>query len=104
MDLVMKRNDMGDSCVLGCSKAMAAPRPLEMPGRYRFHSTRRPSLSQLSGDRLDHELRSVERDHVTGALALQFRVDRGLRGYAHELVALAQELGCRHGNDEKPSA
>src|SRR6516162_2172297 len=42
-----------------------------MPGR-RF----RPSVSQLSGDLLDHELSSVERDRVTGALALQLSIDR----------------------------
>src|SRR5262249_53587098 len=30
----------------------------------------------LSGDLLDHELPSVERDRVTGALALQLSIDR----------------------------
>ena len=36
--------------------------PRVMPGR-----RSRPSVSQLSGDLLDHELSSVERDRVTGA-------------------------------------
>jgi hypothetical protein len=58
-------------------------------------------VSQLSGDLLDHELPSVERDRVTGALALQLSIDRGLGGDAHNLVAVAHKLACRHG---KPRA
>jgi hypothetical protein len=61
----------------------------------------RPSVSQLSGDLLDHELPSVERDRVTGALALQLSIDPGLGGDAHNLVAVAHKLACRHG---KPRA
>src|SRR5262245_24211183 len=129
--------------------------PLEMPGRYRFHSTRpapckrvsvapsvdrqskggvnfrahdatvlqcpavevgegsacvmprgsfRASVSQLSGDLLDHEPLSVERDRVTGPLALQLSIDGGLGGDAHDLIAVAHKLACRHGNNEIPSA
>jgi hypothetical protein len=64
----------------------------------------RRSVSQLSGDLLDHELPSVERDRVTGALALQLSIDRCLGGDAHDLVAVAHKLACRHGNNEKLSA
>jgi hypothetical protein len=64
----------------------------------------RPSVSQLSGDLLDHELRSVERDRVTGALALQLSIDRGLGGDAHDLIAVAHKLACRNGNNKEPSA
>src|SRR3954470_14722960 len=66
-------------------------------------SIRRP-VSQLSGNLLDHELPSVERDRVAGALALQLGIDRCLGGDAHDLVAVAQKLACRHGNNEKSSA
>jgi hypothetical protein len=48
--------------------------PCVMPRR-RF----RPSVSQLSGDLLDHELPSAERDRVTGALALQLDPDEPRR-------------------------
>ena len=42
----------------------------------------RPLVSLLQGDLLDHELPSVERDRVTGALALQLSIDRSLSGDA----------------------
>jgi hypothetical protein len=58
----------------------------------------RPSVSQLSGDLLDHELRSIERDRVTDALALQLSIDRRLGGDAHDLVAVAHKVACRHRN------
>ena len=56
----------------------------------------RPSVSLLSGDLLDHELPSVERDRVTGALALQLSIDRCLGG--DPMISLpSHKLACRHG-------
>jgi hypothetical protein len=47
----------------------------------------RPLALQQSGHLLDHELPSVERDRVTGALALQLSIDRRLGGNA--IISLA---------------
>jgi hypothetical protein len=43
----------------------------------------RPLVSQLTGDLLDHELPSVERDRVTGALSLQLSIDRSLPSHTN---------------------
>ena len=43
----------------------------------------RPLVSQLTGDLLDHELPSAERDRVTGALSLQLNIDRSLPSHTN---------------------
>ena len=64
----------------------------------------RPSVLQLLGDLLDHEHPAVEGDRVTGALALQLSIDRGLGRNTHDLIAVAHKFACRHGNNKKSFA
>ena len=71
---------------------------LSTPHRFAKVAERMPG--QLSGDLLDHELSSVERDRVTGALALQLDSDEPRR-----VVRESRQQQCRDaGHHRKHSA
>jgi len=67
---------------------------------HRFAKVAERMPGQLSGDLLDHELSSVERDRVTGALALQLDSDEPRR-----VVRESRQQQCRDaGHHRKHSA
>ena len=69
---------------------MPARQPLEMPSRYRFHSTRPAPWKRVSvASSVDRQSKGV----------VNFR--RAVPGWrCHDLVAVAHKLVCRHGNNE----